>query len=109
MNRGDSYDYEDEYGYDDDSYGYDDDYGYGDTYGEDRYSQEEKLILERKNTSELQTMKNFQHVLLEPKTLKSNLTSKVSTIQQNMIDFNLDVGKCFTYFFAMNFGSYFVD
>lgn len=96
MNRVESYDYDDEYAYDDGDYGYEDDDGYGyereDEYGDGAYSQEEKMILERKNTSEIQSMRNFKHELLEPRTLKSNLTSKVSSIQQSQMDFNLDVG-----------------
>ena len=86
MNRAESNDYEDEYGYDDGGeYGYEDDdgYGYDDNDDDGGYSHEEKMILERKNTSEIQTMRNFKHELLEPKTLKSNLTSKVSSIQQS--------------------------
>ena len=87
MNRVESYDYDDEYAYDDGDYGYEDDDGYGyereDEYGDGAYSQEEKMILERKNTSEIQSMRNFKHELLEPRTLKSNLTSKVSSIQQS--------------------------
>jgi hypothetical protein len=74
----------DEYAdYGEENYDYDD-YGDGDP--------DEGMILERNKTSELQSMRNFKHVLLEQKTLKSNLESKVKNLAQEFLDFRLDTG-----------------
>lgn len=100
----------DEYGNDSDGYedcGYDD---YGEDYedsGENDYT-EEDLVLQRKTTSQLNQEKNFKYELLDSVTLKSNLTSKVKEVENQMSDFNLDTGKMFL--LSLNiFVNYFVE
>ena len=92
----DEYDYGD-YGYDDNSNpDYAEDYG---DYGDDDYGMDEepsyddKMYLERRETSEISAMRNFKHELLDPKTLKSNLESKVKSLAILCADFKLDTAE----------------
>ena len=70
---------------------------------EEELAEEQILILQRAETSELQSHKNIKVELFDPKTLKSFLMEKVNNLKQEFSDFNLDIGDYWAYLRNNNF------